>query len=114
MAGAVPASKKVVGRSGNRVPSLITIRRKATAIGGSQKSTTASPIRFRPAAGSLRTDSSAVISTTGNSLHTRSTRSEEHTSELQSLMRNSYTVFCLKKNNNKLYLHKDTYTIKRY
>src|SRR3546814_5858524 len=28
-------------------------------------------------------------------------RSEEHTSELQSLMRNSYAVFCLKKNKNK-------------
>src|SRR3546814_3116971 len=28
-------------------------------------------------------------------------RSEEHTSELQSLMRNSYAVFCLKKNNHK-------------
>src|SRR3546814_8695586 len=28
------------------------------------------------------------------------TRSEEHTSELQSLMRNSYAVFCLKKKNN--------------
>src|SRR3546814_10084530 len=28
------------------------------------------------------------------------TRSEEHTSELQSLMRISYTVFCLKKKNN--------------
>src|SRR3546814_3163845 len=27
----------------------------------------------------------------------RNTRSEEHTSELQSLMRNSYAVFCLKK-----------------
>src|SRR3546814_8651614 len=27
-------------------------------------------------------------------------RSEEHTSELQSLMRNSYALFCLKKNNN--------------
>src|SRR3546814_2071534 len=27
------------------------------------------------------------------------TRSEEHTSELQSLMRSSYAVFCLKKNN---------------
>src|SRR3546814_204487 len=27
----------------------------------------------------------------------RATRSEEHTSELQSLMRNSYAVFCLKK-----------------
>src|SRR3546814_1035751 len=28
-------------------------------------------------------------------------RSEEHTSELQSLMRISYAVFCLKKNNNR-------------
>src|SRR3546814_2454196 len=28
-------------------------------------------------------------------------RSEEHTSELQSLMRISYAVFCLKKNNQK-------------
>src|SRR3546814_3244255 len=29
----------------------------------------------------------------------RAMRSEEHTSELQSLMRNSYAVFCLKKKN---------------
>src|SRR3546814_10273892 len=29
-------------------------------------------------------------------------RSEEHTSELQSLMRNSYAVFCLKKKTNEL------------
>src|SRR3546814_9815209 len=29
----------------------------------------------------------------------RESRSEEHTSELQSLMRISYAVFCLKKNN---------------
>src|SRR3546814_3302674 len=29
----------------------------------------------------------------------RRRRSEEHTSELQSLMRNSYAVFCLKKKN---------------
>src|SRR3546814_13180287 len=35
------------------------------------------------------------------------TRSEEHTSELQSLMRISYAVFCLKKKNNK-YDKKDT------
>src|SRR3546814_8809367 len=34
-------------------------------------------------------------------------RSEEHTSELQSLMRNSYAVFCLKKKKNcsHTYLH---------
>src|SRR3546814_8111605 len=38
-------------------------------------------------------------------LITRIERSEEHTSELQSLMRNSYAVFCLKKKNN-LHTHK--------
>src|SRR3546814_6311268 len=32
---------------------------------------------------------------------TRAARSEEHTSELQSLMRISYAVFCLKKKNKK-------------
>src|SRR3546814_4270948 len=32
-------------------------------------------------------------------------RSEEHTSELQSLMRISYAVFCLKKKNNTHYKH---------
>src|SRR3546814_3328094 len=37
----------------------------------------------------------------------RQTRSEEHTSELQSLMRISYAVFCLKKK-------KNTNTIERY
>src|SRR3546814_9904059 len=42
-------------------------------------------------------------------------RSEEHTSELQSLMRKSYAVFCLKKNkpsyhfNNRLLLHRIRY-----
>src|SRR3546814_2867894 len=30
-------------------------------------------------------------------MHPNYSRSEEHTSELQSLMRNSYAVFCLKK-----------------
>src|SRR3546814_6113735 len=33
-------------------------------------------------------------------LHVAINRSEEHTSELQSLMRISYAVFCLKKKNN--------------
>src|SRR3546814_8604933 len=32
--------------------------------------------------------------------HAHHLRSEEHTSELQSLMRNSYAVFCLKKKTN--------------
>src|SRR3546814_5649852 len=37
---------------------------------------------------------------------TAATRSEEHTSELQSLMRNSYAVFCLKKKKHTLTVHK--------
>src|SRR3546814_6316858 len=43
-------------------------------------------------------------------------RSEEHTSELQSLMRISYAVFCLKKKNNKnetLRYHHTRHEIKR-
>src|SRR3546814_8574618 len=37
-------------------------------------------------------------------------RSEEHTSELQSLMRISYAVFCLKKKKNKLTTTQHNYT----
>src|SRR3546814_16794362 len=45
---------------------------------------------------------SSVLISKGNlpvsdSARLRQLRSEEHTSELQSLMRNSYAVFCLKK-----------------
>src|SRR3546814_4331027 len=47
----------------------------------------------------------ATLDVTGYSLRTANieVRSEEHTSELQSLMRISYAVFCLKKNNNYTY-----------
>src|SRR3546814_4033763 len=38
-------------------------------------------------------------STAFDRAHERERRSEEHTSELQSLMRTSYAVFCLKKKN---------------
>src|SRR3546814_7064756 len=37
-------------------------------------------------------------------------RSEEHTSELQSLMRISYAVFCLKKKKQQTYKHMTTHT----
>src|SRR3546814_6182693 len=43
----------------------------------------------------LCADGRIIEKTTGNGRH----RSEEHTSELQSLMRISYGVFCLKKKN---------------
>src|SRR3546814_10886530 len=41
----------------------------------------------------------AVIDARKRKLHVTGLRSEEHTSELQSLMRISYAVFCLKKTN---------------
>src|SRR3546814_6983374 len=43
--------------------------------------------------------------------HRREGRSEEHTSELQSLMRISYAVFCLKKKNTR---NDNTYTNKTH
>src|SRR3546814_4663747 len=41
----------------------------------------------------------SAMATSMGSIHADSRRSEEHTSELQSLMRISYAVFCLKKKN---------------
>src|SRR3546814_3043241 len=41
----------------------------------------------------------ALLGSTGTGKSTSAARSEEHTSELQSLMRISYAVFCLKKKN---------------
>src|SRR3546814_8175552 len=47
----------------------------------------------------------AAIGAAGLAKRSIDERSEEHTSELQSLMRISYAVFCLKKKK-----HKETYT----
>src|SRR3546814_8048076 len=52
-------------------------------------------IRLRPCA----QDKNVIDGGTGDFVNTL--RSEEHTSELQSLMRISYAVFCLKKKTNK-------------
>src|SRR3546814_9958467 len=41
----------------------------------------------------------AIVVLGGSTANGRQNRSEEHTSELQSLMRISYAVFCLKKKN---------------
>src|SRR3546814_740229 len=44
-----------------------------------------------------------MVPPSGADCGARRARSEEHTSELQSLMRNSYAVFCLKKKTSNLY-----------
>src|SRR3546814_6415846 len=50
--------------------------------------------QIRRAVDQLKADGKPVVA---------SMRSEEHTSELQSLMRISYAVFCLKKKNDKIH-----------
>src|SRR3546814_2570537 len=55
----------------------------------------------RPAPGDFPTPDASSRSTSVTSL-----RSEEHTSELQSLMRTSYAVFCLKKKTNQPHTHR--------
>src|SRR3546814_7503146 len=46
-----------------------------------------------------------LLTLRANVINVANKRSEEHTSELQSLMRISYAVFCLKKKNKKTTLH---------
>src|SRR3546814_6898149 len=61
--------------------------------------------QFRPAVGGdfaiARIQSHDDVAGKGRAGITEKTRSEEHTSELQSLMRHSYAVFCLKKQKQK-------------
>src|SRR3546814_2332796 len=65
-------------------------------------------VQMRPSAAATSTRAQARFSTSGAVGHPPSIefravrwRSEEHTSELQSLMRTSYAVFCLKQKNHK-------------
>src|SRR3546814_10060335 len=55
--------------------------------------------------GTLFLDEVGEMSLRMQALLLRFLRSEEHTSELQSLMRISYAVFCLKKKKNRLEQH---------
>src|SRR3546814_10464153 len=75
-----------------------------SAAGGSVTFSNDGTIRFNPKAGWQGKDwveytvkDSAGNVDTGKFYVQVGKRSEEHTSELQSLMRNSYAVFCLKK-----------------
>src|SRR3546814_4214437 len=63
------------------------------------------PVPFDPAIGN-----SSVGYWPDDFVYSNTYRSEEHTSELQSLMRISYAVFCLKKKNKKNILHNSQQT----
>src|SRR3546814_1823491 len=69
-------------------------------------------VTVRPSASASNCETlSATKSTTCRSAASRAGRSEEHTSELQSLMRISYAVFCLKK---KKVTHVDNTTVHKH
>src|SRR3546814_3800963 len=74
-------------RTDTLFPYTTLFRSSATTAGAARRRPTTSTRRV-----SARFSTSPAASTPG-----RRTRSEEHTSELQSLMRISYAVFCLKK-----------------
>src|SRR3546814_3335999 len=63
-----------------------------------------------------RDDRNAIlyVDDDGWAAHGVTARSEEHTSELQSLMRISYAVFCLKKKKSYNYINTNTNIIKKY
>src|SRR3546814_9096029 len=88
-----------------------------TAIEGTRIATTSSGSSFtmKPEARTFpglmgtaptETNEAALLTRPGGQLY----RSEEHTSELQSLMRISYAVFCLKKKNNKTKIYSLKYS----
>src|SRR3546814_8934584 len=85
---------------------LIMMRRPLPPIPGNSGFRSNTPtdvrvVRWLPVAGLLKNKVAEDFSpATFVLLCRRGLRSEEHTSELQSLMRISYDVYCLKKNNN--------------
>src|SRR3546814_1288268 len=72
-------------------PISVEMRKPMPTIGVPKNSATMAPISARVEL-ILR-----ALKIKGSALGSRTLRSEEHTSELQSLMRISYAVFCLKK-----------------
>src|SRR3546814_7771884 len=77
-----------------------------------QKTTIASAPPIRKGMRQPQASSSASVSMAWSASRTQMARSEEHTSELQSLMRISYAVFCLKKKRTKETSRKQKYTTK--
>src|SRR3546814_7834268 len=71
-------------------------RRNSPRTSGARKVVASSPVEYAPYSPALHCASETRVPLAAANAHSRS---EEHTSELQSLMRNSYAVFCLQKKN---------------
>src|SRR3546814_10154732 len=87
-------------RTGESVarPSDVTSRRSACGVTRRTESCSTGDVRMRAAFARVRAMAMASLAPEVKRIWPPQPRSEEHTSELQSLMRISYAVFCLKKN----------------
>src|SRR3546814_4998449 len=105
---AVPTAPLPVGESKSETSGMSSWRSLAAATIASARG--CSDARSTPAANPrISSSEKPAIATIAVTEGRPSVRSEEHTSELQSLMRISYAVFCLKKKTNITTLYK-TYT----
>src|SRR3546814_9219256 len=86
-------------RGSPRRPSLWTLRKTGPAAISARLSQACKAAQVRGASHALRASPLRLV---------RRRRSEEHTSELQSLMRISYAVFCLKKKTTKQTINQQT------
>src|SRR3546814_1933676 len=87
-----------------------TIENKIVTIRRNTSSTTNTTTQRAQQNGRLigKVTSSSAIALAGATVEVPELRSEEHTSELQSLMRISYAVFCLKKKKHKIRRYKQS------
>src|SRR3546814_13496588 len=84
-------------RTDTLFPYTTLFRSRRGTRGGRHDSLSMAPRRVRPGHGGLHAAARTGRDPVLERRRARRTRSEEHTSELQSLMRISYAVFCLKK-----------------
>src|SRR3546814_3206805 len=103
--GSSPARKQITTRIGSFTSATRSFQRRTWAISFQLPNTnaarsTAMRNQNRPFRNCIGGRASTFDQTGARAYYGGRDRSEEHTSELQSLMRNPYAVFCLKKTNN--------------
>src|SRR3546814_9784685 len=94
-------------RGAQRILAALGIGGAAVGVGNDRNARRAEPVHHLDAAGHRGRLARAALFPLVPDLEVKTGRSEEHTSELQSLMRISYAVFCLKKKKKHKDLHQE-------
>src|SRR3546814_6869646 len=104
-AAAATAAQPRTVRAGSRVLGAIAAGRRCDGLSGAGAGAVQESLVSRGARSDVAVVGGGVVGAA-----CALARSEEHTSELQSLMRTSYAVFCLKKKNSKITTNKKNQT----